>query len=89
VGVVDDTPLPVVWCVGGSAVGNQANEFHETVAAQVVGRGRGWISTTTVARRTALRACITSYRTGKEDLEALVESLEGRGQPPFLRASEP
>jgi aromatic-L-amino-acid decarboxylase len=74
--ILNDTPLPVVCFVDApSASNSKANEFHETVAAQVVGRGRAWISTTTVAGRTTLRACITNYRTSKEDVDALVDEL--------------
>src|SRR5262249_25888879 len=44
----------------------------------VVSSGRAWISTGIVAggSRTVLRACITNYRTAKEDVDALVDALD-------------
>jgi hypothetical protein len=46
------------------------------VAADVVASGEAWISTAALGEvGPALRACITNYRTGPEDLEALVASL--------------
>jgi len=53
------------------------------VATDVVGSGEAWISTVVLGEvGTALRACITNYRTGPEDVEALVASL-GRARERF------
>jgi hypothetical protein len=42
----------------------------------VVGSGEAWISTVVLGEvGPALRACITNYRTGPGDVEALVASL--------------
>ncbi|MFL6197453.1 MAG: pyridoxal phosphate-dependent decarboxylase family protein [Thermoanaerobaculia bacterium] len=73
--VVNDTPLPLV-CFVGSGPEGRTPAFVEGVAADVVGSGEAWIST--VASRElgpALRACVTNYRTGPEDVDALVAAL--------------
>jgi glutamate/tyrosine decarboxylase-like PLP-dependent enzyme len=76
--VVNDTPLPVVCFVdtqGGEREGRSA-PFLEAVAQDVVGSGEAWISTVVLGEvGPALRACITNYRTGPEDVEALVASV--------------
>jgi aromatic-L-amino-acid/L-tryptophan decarboxylase len=74
--IVNETPLPVVCFVNDGALRKGADEFHDLVAAQVVERGRAWISTTRVAGRTALRACITSFRTDEGAIDVLVDELE-------------
>jgi glutamate/tyrosine decarboxylase-like PLP-dependent enzyme len=73
--VVNDTPLPVVCFVDSGAEG-RSPAFLEGIAAEVVGSGEAWIST--VALREvgpALRACITNFRTGPEDVDALVAAV--------------
>ncbi|HEV8577570.1 MAG TPA: pyridoxal-dependent decarboxylase [Thermoanaerobaculia bacterium] len=73
--VVNDTPLPVA-CFVGSGEAERSAPFLEGVAADVVASGDAWISTATLGEvGPALRACITNYRTGPEDLEALVAAL--------------
>jgi glutamate/tyrosine decarboxylase-like PLP-dependent enzyme len=73
--VVNDTPLPVVCFVDGEREGRSA-PFLDGVAADVVGSGEAWISTVVLGEvGTALRACITNYRTRPADVEALVASL--------------
>lgn len=82
-GIVNDTPLPVVCFVdagkeGGKEGGRDGRSaaFLEAVAAHVVGSGEAWISTVSLGEAgPALRACITNYRTGPEDLDALVAAL--------------
>lgn len=77
--VVNDTPLPVVCFVDGGKEG-RSSSFLEGVAQEVVGSGEAWISTVVLGEvGPALRACITNFRTGPEDVEALVASL-GRGR---------
>ncbi len=73
--VVNDTPLPVVCFVDSEREGRSA-AFLEAVAADVVASGEAWISTVALGEAgPALRACITNYRTGPEDVDALVASL--------------
>ena len=80
--MVNDTPLPVVCFVDSERDGRSA-PFLDGVAADVVGSGEAWISTVVLGEvGTALRACITNYRTGPEDVEALIASL-GRARDRF------
>jgi glutamate/tyrosine decarboxylase-like PLP-dependent enzyme len=54
-----------------------AADIVATIAREVVASGEAWISTTRLGgERPALRACITSYRTGPEDVRALIGVLE-------------
>jgi glutamate/tyrosine decarboxylase-like PLP-dependent enzyme len=78
--VVNHTPLPLVCFThpeleapgrprGKSRIGE--------VVAEVVRRNRAWISKVVLTGgRPVARACITSYRTGEDDLRVLVEELE-------------
>lgn len=75
--VVNDTPLPLVCFVGSEREG-RTPAFLEAVAAKVVASGDAWISTVSLGGEagTALRACITNYRTEPEDLDALIAALD-------------
>jgi glutamate/tyrosine decarboxylase-like PLP-dependent enzyme len=72
--VVNDTRLPLVCFVDGGPEG-RSSRFLEAVAADLVASGEAWISTTGVGEGLALRACITNYRTGPGDIDALAASL--------------
>jgi len=72
--IENDTPLPVV-CF--SAAGLDA----QSIVRQIVESGQAWISTTVIAGRTVLRACITHYGTQPEDVRALVSALNGVAVP--------
>lgn len=73
--VVNDTPLPVICFVDSGPDGRSA-AFLEGVAARVVASGEAWISTVVLGEAgPALRACVTNYRTGPEDVDALVAAL--------------
>ena len=73
--IVNDTPLPVV-CFTGPVI-----ERGRATVAEVVARAhaRGvWISEVRLGgEEPVLRACVTSFRTTPEDVDALIESLEG------------
>ena len=73
--VVNDTPLPIVCFArhDGARPGRPAP--LEAVAADLVTSGEAWISTVQLESGTALRACITNYRTGPADVDALIASL--------------
>jgi glutamate/tyrosine decarboxylase-like PLP-dependent enzyme len=75
--VVNETPLPLV-CFAGTEREGRTPAFLEAVAAKVVASGEAWISTVSLGGEagTALRACITNYRTGPEDVDALIASLD-------------
>ena len=69
--VENETPLPVVCFTDPGGADASA------IAMRVVSSGEAWISTTTLAgNTTALRACITNFLTGEDDVEALVASLD-------------
>lgn len=76
--VVNDTPLPVV-CFAGSEREGRTQTFVDAMAAEVakgVGAGKAWIGTVPVGDLgPALRVCITSGRTGPEDVDALISAL--------------
>jgi glutamate/tyrosine decarboxylase-like PLP-dependent enzyme len=73
--VVNDTPLPLVCFIDGGADGGRA-EHLEALAAAVVGSGEAWISIASLGETgPALRACVTNYRTGPEDVDALIAAL--------------
>ncbi|MEU7900407.1 pyridoxal-dependent decarboxylase [Nonomuraea sp. NPDC049152] len=75
---VNDTPLPVICVVApeAEAGGPEASAaWHAAVAGRVVASGAAWISTVRLAGRSAIRLCLTSHRTGAEDIEAVVNAL--------------
>jgi glutamate/tyrosine decarboxylase-like PLP-dependent enzyme len=76
--VVNTTPLPLVCFT--DAIGSPAH--LEAIARRIVASGRAWISTVRIGNAaTALRACITNYRTQPEDVDILMASLaEARAQ---------
>jgi glutamate/tyrosine decarboxylase-like PLP-dependent enzyme len=74
--VMFPTPLPVVCFVDGKNPRGQSADFIEGIARRVVSSGAAWISTTRVGPGTPLlRACITNFHTGPEDIRALVAAL--------------
>jgi glutamate/tyrosine decarboxylase-like PLP-dependent enzyme len=75
--VVNDTPLPLCCFIDQRhAQGRSAGYLH-AVAMKVVSSGKAWISTTRLAGSVpVLRACITNYRTGADDIAALIGALE-------------
>jgi glutamate/tyrosine decarboxylase-like PLP-dependent enzyme len=74
--VVNDTPLPLACFVDGTHAGGAGAHYLARVAAAVLASGQAWISTLTLSGpRPALRACITNFRTGPQDLDALVAAL--------------
>jgi glutamate/tyrosine decarboxylase-like PLP-dependent enzyme len=75
--VLNRTPLPIVCFVDGRSPSGGSASHLEAVVRAVVGSGRAWVSTVRLAdRQPAIRACITSYETGPEDVDALVSALD-------------
>jgi glutamate/tyrosine decarboxylase-like PLP-dependent enzyme len=75
--VINETLLPVVCFVDGRSPEGCSAAYLDAIARRVVLSGRAWISTARLRRTIpALRACITNYRTGPADLDALVGALE-------------
>lgn len=74
--IVNDTPLPTVCFVNGREDRGDDAEYLRAVCARVVSSGRAWLSTTLLGGTIhALRACITNYRTGPDDVRALISAL--------------
>jgi aromatic-L-amino-acid/L-tryptophan decarboxylase len=69
---INDTPLPVVCFIDPASPTHIA---HQEIVDRVIATGRAWISTTTVNGRSAIRACITSHRTTRDDVDELVDLL--------------
>ncbi|MFL6202982.1 MAG: pyridoxal phosphate-dependent decarboxylase family protein [Thermoanaerobaculia bacterium] len=73
--VVNDTPLPLVNFVDAGKEG-RGGAYLEALAADVVASGEAWISVAQLGEiGPALRACITHFGTGPEDLEVLIRAL--------------
>jgi len=74
--VVNRTPLPTVCFVDGRSTRGAEADYLRAICAAVVSSGRAWLSTTVLGGSTpALRACVTNYRTGPDDVRALVDAL--------------
>ena len=74
--VVNQTRLPVVCFVDRQSPEGKSAAFVEAVAREIVSSGVAWISTTRLDRDLpVLRACITNYRTGPDDIRTLVGAL--------------
>lgn len=74
--IVNETPLPVVCFSDVKDGGEKDSARLESIAAAVVKRGKSWISFTKLAGRIpVLRACVTNYRTGPDDLATLAGEL--------------
>ncbi len=70
---INDTPLPLVCFIDRASPTNMAR--HQQIVDRVIATGRAWISTTTVNGRTGIRACITSHRTTRDDVDELIDLL--------------
>ena len=74
--MVNETPLPVVCFVDRTRSDGDSPATLEQISGKIVDAGEAWISTARLgAYGTALRACITNYRTSSEDIAALVAAL--------------
>jgi len=73
--IVNKTPLPVV-CFNDPDGKTPDRASVDALARRVVQSGRAWISSALIGGRTpCLRACITNYLTGEEDLVELADAL--------------
>ena len=70
--ILNDTELPIV-CFAPAA---GADEAVCRIEAEVTGSGRAWVSIVRLRGQLALRACITSYETGPEDVDELLALLD-------------
>ena len=74
--ILNRTRLPLVCFVDQQNPEGRTEAFLDTVAREVVSSGKGWISVTRLDKnRPVLRACVTNFRTGPEDIRALVQGL--------------
>ena len=72
--VVNRTELPLVCFTPANENWDMA--MHQKAADAVVASGKAWISSVLLGGKVpALRACITNYRTGTQDIETLVAVL--------------
>jgi glutamate/tyrosine decarboxylase-like PLP-dependent enzyme len=67
--IVNETPLPVVCFVDAA---DSRPEHSEAIVRRVLASGQAWISTARIGGQTAIRACITNYRTGPDEVRGLV-----------------
>ncbi len=75
--IINRTALPLVCFVDGKSPQGRSAGYLDQIALEVVRSGKAWISTTRIAGGIpVLRACITNYRTGPEDIHALVAALD-------------
>jgi glutamate/tyrosine decarboxylase-like PLP-dependent enzyme len=75
--ILNSTPLPIVCFVDTRTPHGATREYLDDIVREVVESGAAWISATRLrGSQPALRACITNYRTGLEDIRALVTALE-------------
>jgi glutamate/tyrosine decarboxylase-like PLP-dependent enzyme len=74
--IVNDSILPVA-CFASSENPSMENLSElESICTRVVSSGNAWISTTVLNGSVpVLRACITNYRTEKEDIDKLMTTL--------------
>ena len=72
--VVNDTGLPVV-CFTHPAL-RAGRPSAAAVATRVERRGRAWVSTVAFGGEPVLRACVTSFRSAEDDVDALVDEVE-------------
>jgi glutamate/tyrosine decarboxylase-like PLP-dependent enzyme len=60
---------------GGVTDPAELDRINEAVNQEVVSRGRHFISSTRLEGRFSLRICVLGFRTQKDDIEALIESI--------------
>lgn len=87
--VANATPLPLVLLQDATAAHSPA--ALDAVVRAVVESGAAWISTvrwrSPQGEQSAIRACITNYRTQPEDIDALFTALDQARSPrPFAHA---
>jgi glutamate/tyrosine decarboxylase-like PLP-dependent enzyme len=74
--VVNQTPLPVVCFQDGTHEEGASFAYLKALVERVVAGGNAWVSMVSLGGNTpGIRACVTSFRTEEQNLEALVEAL--------------
>jgi glutamate/tyrosine decarboxylase-like PLP-dependent enzyme len=72
--LMNPTPLPVICFTDPDKTEDPG--FARKICDYVVHSGKAWISVYKIGDTACLRACITNYKTGEEELGRLVEVLE-------------
>ncbi len=70
--ILNDTQLPLVCFAPVDADDAEIRAIETTVVAS----GRAWLSSVRLRGALALRACITGFETGEEDVDALIDLLD-------------
>jgi glutamate/tyrosine decarboxylase-like PLP-dependent enzyme len=81
-GVVNRTFLPLVCFVDRSVPEGRSASYLEGIAGSVIASGAARISVVRLGDMPALRACISSFRTAEEDLQALIGCLAAARRSP-------
>lgn len=78
--IVNDTPLPVIAFDHpdyDALPPDERDRIYQPIADTLIASGTTWLSTVKPRDRTALRACVISYRTTERDLDNLLAALNG------------
>lgn len=75
--VVNQTALPVLCFVERDHPAGRTAEYLEEIVRRVVASGEAWLSLACIGndQQTVIRACITNFRTGPAEVDALIGLL--------------
>lgn len=75
--IVNDTPLPVVCFTDRTDGVDGTADYHKGIVDAVNESGKAWISFTRIGPdlQPVIRACISNYRTGTDEVDGLVSLL--------------
>ena len=74
--LLNETELPLTCFTDASDPTGGSSEFLDQVLREVLSSGKAWISRTILpGGRPALRACVTNFRSGPTEIDALVDLL--------------
>jgi aromatic-L-amino-acid decarboxylase len=79
--ILNDTPLPIVCATHPTAPPTDSEAswgWHADLAGRVNASGTAWVSPVRAAGKSAVRICITSWRTRPEDITQLCETLNNQ-----------
>ena len=67
-------PLSAV-CFRYIGAGSDRDALNRTILAEVIRRGRVYISNATIDGKFALRACVVNHRTSEDDVKSIVSEV--------------
>lgn len=75
--IVNDTPLPVICFADSTSAEGTTVDYLKGIVDTVNDAGKAWISFTRIGPdfRPVIRACISNYRTGPDEVDGLVRLL--------------